>query len=61
MSEEALTTLETAIGKGWGNRDWLEHDTDLDSLRGTPRFEAIVAAMKRSPVAAEGRSEVSVR
>ena len=45
MSEEALSSLETAVDKGFGHKEWLEHDTDLDPIRGTPRFQAIAQAM----------------
>jgi adenylate cyclase len=43
--EEALTTLETALDKGYGHKDWIEHDPDFASMRDTPRFKAILAAM----------------
>jgi len=38
MSEEALSSLETAVDKGFGHKEWLEHDTDLDPIdrRDTP-------------------------
>jgi serine/threonine protein kinase/Flp pilus assembly protein TadD len=45
MPEEALSSLETAVDKGFGFKDWLEHDTDLDSIRAMPRFQAIAQAM----------------
>jgi tetratricopeptide (TPR) repeat protein len=41
--EQALEALEACLREGWGNRDWIAHDTDLDSLRGDPRFDAILA------------------
>ncbi len=43
--EEALDSLERALDKGWGHKDWIEHDPDFDSLRDTPRFKAILDAM----------------
>ena len=43
--EEALDSLEKALDKGWGHKDWIEHDPDFDSLRDTPRFKAILDAM----------------
>lgn len=43
--EEALTHLEQAFGQGWGKRDWIEHDTDYDSLRDDPRFKALLAKL----------------
>jgi tetratricopeptide (TPR) repeat protein len=45
MSEEALSSLETAVDKGFGHKEWLEHDSDLNSIRATPRFQAITQAM----------------
>jgi len=40
--EQALAMLDRAITHGRGNLGWIEHDSDLDSLRGEPRFEAIL-------------------
>jgi Flp pilus assembly protein TadD len=45
MSDEALASLETAVDKGFGHKEWIEHDSDLDSIRETPRFQAIAQAM----------------
>jgi tetratricopeptide (TPR) repeat protein len=42
---EALNCLEKAVDKGYGQKDWVQHDSDLDSLRQLPRFQAIVEAM----------------
>jgi adenylate cyclase len=44
-SNEALSCLEKAVDKGYGQKDWVEHDSDLDSLRGLPRFQHIVEGM----------------
>ncbi|MGK2963821.1 MAG: protein kinase domain-containing protein [Gemmatimonadaceae bacterium] len=44
-ADEALDTLERAVDMGWGQKDWLMQDSDLDSLRGMPRFQSIVAGM----------------
>ena len=44
-NERALDLLERAIATGGGFREWLEHDSDLDSLRGMPRFHAILARL----------------
>jgi tetratricopeptide (TPR) repeat protein len=43
--DESLNALEKAVDKGYGQRDWVEHDTDLDSLREIPRFKRIVEGM----------------
>jgi serine/threonine protein kinase/Tfp pilus assembly protein PilF len=42
---EALNCLEKAVDKGYGQKDWVQHDSDLDSLRELPRFQTIVKAM----------------
>ena len=46
LKDEALVLLERAFGLGWGKRDWVEHDTDYDSLREDPRFQAMLAKLK---------------
>jgi TolB-like protein/Flp pilus assembly protein TadD len=43
--DEALTCLEQAIDRGFGHRDWIDHDSDFDSIRELPRFKAIQRAM----------------
>ena len=40
---EAISTLKKAIDNGFGHWSWIEHDTDLDSLRGDPEFIALLA------------------
>ena len=45
MKDDALTALERSVEKGWGDLNWIEHDSDLDSIRDTPRYQAIVQAM----------------
>jgi adenylate cyclase len=40
--DRALELLESAVDKGWGDRAWLETDSDLDSLREQPRFLALL-------------------
>jgi adenylate cyclase len=46
QSEEALKLLEQVFGRGWGKRDWVEHDPDYDILRKDPRFTKLVANLK---------------
>ena len=41
--DKALDLLERAVDKGWGDKAWLETDSDLDSLRDLPRFQSILA------------------
>ncbi len=40
--EKALDLLEIAVEKGYGNRDWIEHDPDYDCLREEPRFKMLL-------------------
>jgi serine/threonine protein kinase/tetratricopeptide (TPR) repeat protein len=42
MKEEALKCLERAIDKGYGHLEWMEHDSDLNSLRNDKRFKALL-------------------
>ena len=42
MKEESLQCLEHAIDKGYGHREWVEHDSDLNSLRSDKRFQALL-------------------
>jgi TolB-like protein/Flp pilus assembly protein TadD len=44
--EEALALLERAFARGWGKRDWIEHDPDYDVLRDDPRFQELLAKLK---------------
>jgi TolB-like protein/Flp pilus assembly protein TadD len=39
--DDAIRCLEKAIQNGFGHREWLENDSDLNSLRSDPRFEAL--------------------
>jgi adenylate cyclase len=41
-TESALTCLDKAVRNGFGHREWLENDSDLDSLRADPRFETLL-------------------
>ena len=42
---DSLDALEKAVGLGWGDKGWLEHDSDLDPIRTDPRYEALIKAM----------------
>jgi TolB-like protein/Tfp pilus assembly protein PilF len=40
--EAALDCLERAVAAGLRHRGWLEHDSNLDSVRSLPRFRALM-------------------
>jgi len=44
-TSEAISCLERAVDKGFGHKEWLDHDPDLDALRPDARFQAISRAM----------------
>lgn len=44
--ERALELLERVFARGWGKRDWIDHDPDYEILRGDPRFERLVDKLK---------------
>jgi serine/threonine protein kinase/Flp pilus assembly protein TadD len=41
--DEAIACLERSIRNGFGHREWLENDSDLDSLRGDQRFKSLLS------------------
>ena len=41
-SEQALDHLERAIQNGFGQPEWVENDSDWDSVRDEPRFQALL-------------------
>jgi serine/threonine protein kinase/Tfp pilus assembly protein PilF len=44
-TNDALDCLESAVDKGYGHKEWIEHDSDFASIRDTPRFKAILGMM----------------
>jgi non-specific serine/threonine protein kinase len=44
--EKALDLLERVFARGWGKRDWVEHDPDYESLRDDPRFQSLLEKLK---------------
>lgn len=42
-AERAIELLEKAVSLGWGDRAWMENDSDLASLAGDARFKALLA------------------
>ena len=43
LPNEAIEALSKAIDNGFGHWQWIEHDTDLDSLRGEPAFADLLS------------------
>jgi len=43
--DDAIGCLERAVDKGFGHKEWIDHDPDLKPLRNHPRFQAISQAM----------------
>lgn len=46
-NNQALDTLEQAIGLGYSDHAWMAKDADLKGLRGDPRFEQLLAKLRR--------------
>ena len=46
QKEDALELLERVFARGWGKRDWVEHDPDYDILRDDPRFLKLLVRLK---------------
>jgi tetratricopeptide (TPR) repeat protein len=44
--DKAMSLLEITIEKGYGNKEWIEHDPDYDSLRNEPRFKTLIKKLK---------------
>lgn len=47
QKEKALSLLEIAIEKGYGNKEWREQDPDYDSLRDEPRFKMLIKNLNK--------------
>jgi adenylate cyclase len=47
--DHALDLLDRAVATGQGFRNWVEHDSDFDSVRDQPRFHAILGRMAAMP------------
>ena len=43
--EAALDCLERSVRNGFTGLKWIEHDSDLDPIRDTDRYRAIVASL----------------
>ncbi len=46
LVEESLECLEKAVERGFGQKEWIEHDSDLDALRPHPRYQALLSRVK---------------
>ncbi|MEO5904631.1 MAG: protein kinase, partial [Gemmatimonadaceae bacterium] len=44
-NDDAMNCLERAVDKGFGHKEWIDHDPDLDPLRKNMRFQALSQAM----------------
>ncbi len=42
LKDSAVDCLESAVKNGFGHWEWIEHDSDFESLRSHPRFQALV-------------------
>ncbi|HEY6182282.1 MAG TPA: winged helix-turn-helix domain-containing protein [Terriglobales bacterium] len=45
-TDKAIDLLERVFARGWGKRDWVEHDPDYDNLRDDPRFQKMLEKLK---------------
>jgi len=45
--DRCIELLTKAIDQGWGDREWLETDSDLDALRKDQRFKSLLARIDR--------------
>lgn len=43
--EDAMTSLERAVDAGFGHKEWIEHDPDLETIRAMPRFRKILETL----------------
>jgi serine/threonine protein kinase/Flp pilus assembly protein TadD len=46
--EQAIDCLENALKHGFAHKEWIENDSDLNSLHSHPRFQALLLALKSS-------------
>jgi TolB-like protein/Flp pilus assembly protein TadD len=43
QADDAIACLEKSVRNGFGHREWLQNDSDLDPLRGDARFKALLS------------------
>ncbi len=44
-AEKALDCIEKAFDKGFGHKEWMEHDPDFASIKNHPRFKALMRGL----------------
>lgn len=44
-TDRAIDCLEKAFHKGFGHKEWMEHDPDFSSVRANPRFKALMQSL----------------
>ncbi len=47
--DEALDYLEQAVRTGFAHTEWIERDSDFDSVRNHPRYRALLARLEAPP------------
>jgi serine/threonine protein kinase/Flp pilus assembly protein TadD len=45
QTDQALDCLEGAVKHGFAHKAWIENDSDLDSLRGTDRYQTLLKSL----------------
>ena len=45
----AMTLLEASVAAGFSDSTWMAQDSDLDTIRGRPRFNALLQRMNPAP------------
>jgi serine/threonine protein kinase/Tfp pilus assembly protein PilF len=43
--DESIAALERAVDKGYAHKEWMENDPDLEPIRNTPRYQALLQVM----------------
>jgi adenylate cyclase len=49
--DDALDSLERAVHNGLTQKSWLEHDSNLDALRKSRRYKALIQQLAKNPLA----------
>ena len=43
--DQAISCLERSVDKGFGHKEWIDNDPDLESIRSSPKYQSIVDAI----------------